>query len=800
MDTTRLLARSNYYANHLAVFFFAAIVLLTETVLFHTARFVLDYMLATTVLGCAVLGIGLGAFGADHWPCRESHLFGWCCLGTTGCLYAAAYALLRHNNLFILLPAVASVFVFPSLFIARMFRRRDAAMIYFFDMLGAGTAVVLAVVAYRNWSSETIYLGIVTTVPMVGAVGTIIARFATRRGPSRSVPRFVAVAALLLLTIVGGMLLHQQIDTDAMNIVKLVDPDAPNIPAQSVLRRPSRFEITKTYDSLVGRIDAMPIRDSNRVFVTYDGFFNDNFRDIPPRDYLDFARPHELRFPSTDPRVVYGLVKEPRTFVIGPAATGILKTLREITPADHIEAVEINPGILQMMLHDFFDASGRAYEGLQVYEGNALSALQGSPRKYDLITLINTHSSRWIGALGAPDYLHTRESYDLYLDHLTEEGYLLFEERPDTDQGELGLRRMILTLCDCLRRRGAADPAEHFFVWEFMSNRFAKQGGTGIQPGSDMYYVAMIVSLQPLRGQRRQDIIDWCDLRWRIDLDARGQLVYNYFDWRLEPAYLKGVYGNSRFAPFFAMLDSGDFSPLGSDFDASLVTNDRPFPSCGTRSAAELSRLVRITGGIGLLLGILFSAGALRKSRSRKSVTLLVLYNLAIGGGYFLVEIMLIQATQNVLLSPSTSLVLVLGVLLLGSGCGGLLSRRFPTALATATLIPFLLLALWLPAWMVRLGWNQPTCYLLVAASVLLVGVNLGIYFPRGLRLAQSGSLRRIIPHLFALNSIAGSMATTVSFYLAVRVGYTWTVVLAVALYLIAAILDRIVRRGSPVT
>ncbi len=790
MDFSRLVPKPS----QVAVFFFAGVVLLCETVLFHTTKFVLDYMLATTVIGCAVAGIGLGAFLASRLRCREADIFGWCCGGTTLCLYLAAYVLLQCPNLFLLLPAVATVFVFPSTFIARTFTRRDAAGVYFFDMLGAGTAVVLTVVAYQYLDSETIYLAILTAVPLAGALWTPFA-------PARHKPfrgdwtRISATLGLLLLSTVGGTLLYRQINSNALNIVHLVNPDAPHIPAQSVLRRPSRRSITTTYDSLVGRIDAMP--KGNRVFVTYDGFFNDNFYDTRPRDYLEFAKPHKLRFPSTDRRVVYGLVPEPRAFVIGPAATGILKTLRECTPVDRIEAVEINPGILQIMLHDFFEASGRAYEHVDVRLGNALSVLQRSENRYDMITLINTHSSRWIGALGAPDYLHTRESYDLYLDHLTEDGYLLFEERPDTRQGELGLRRMILTLYDCLKRRGVKDPAEHFFIWEYMSNRYFQMGLEGIQPGSDMYYVGMVVSLKPWVGQRKQDLLDWCDIQWLIQRDERGAPVHYPYERRLEPSYLKGQYYGARFGPFFDMIERGDFSPLDSDFDASIVTNDRPFPSCATHSIPDIERLVRITFAVCFLLGVLFTVGALQGVRHKSRISMLVLYNIAIGGAYFLVEIMLIQAYQNVFLSPSASLVLVLGVLLVGSGCGGLASRHLPPWLATLTLGPLLLLSLRVPAWILQLGWDPTASSALAALAVFVVGANMGVYFPNGLQLARRWSLRGKIPHLFAINSIAGSLATVLSFYLAVRVGYTWTIILAFLLYLLAAGAYRPVQRAS---
>ena len=312
--------------------------------------------------------------------------------------------------------------------------------------------------------------------------------------------------------------------------------------------------------------------------------------------------------------MVYGLVPEPSVFVIGPATSGILTTLREITPVENIEAVEVNPGVLQIMQHDYYEASGQAYKGVHTVVGNALSVLRRSDKKYDIITLINTHSSRWIGALGPPDYLHTRESYDLYFDHLTEDGYLLFEERPDTYRGELGVKRMIITLYDCLRSGGIQDPAQHFFIWEFMSYRYHDQGLTGIATGSDMYYVGMVVSLKPLTDQRRADLLEWYNLEWRIRWDD-GQPVYFPFRRMLEPAYLKNMWQGPRFGPFFDMLATNEFAGLGADFDASLITNDRPFPPVPRHPSRRCCGLLVVTSGICVTLGVLFAIGACAGSR-----------------------------------------------------------------------------------------------------------------------------------------------------------------------------------------
>lgn len=776
-------------AGNLAVLFFAGIILISETLFFHATKYILDYAVALTVISSAVAGIGLGAYLASRLNQPDGRWFGACCAGTTACLYTAAFVLLRQPNLFALLLAISSIFVCPSVYLANAFARRKATSVYLFDMVGAGTAVLLIVLAFRWVGTEVIFLVLVTLLPFVGALGAVITL------ENRLWKRVVACAVMFLLSASGAGLLYSQVTHDTLNIAKLVNSEAPQIPRQSALRSPSRISATKSYDSLVGRIDVEPTED--RTFVVYDGFYNDNFTNRPARDYLKYAKPHKIRFPVTDRRVVYGVVPEPRVFVIGSAADGIVKPLKEITPPDRIDSVEINSGILQMMQHDYYDASGQAYKGLRPLQGNALSVLRRSLKKYDMITLVNAHSSRWVGAFGPPDFLHTRESYDLYFDRLTENGYLLFEERPDTRRGELGVKRMILTLYDCLKRRGVKDPSQHFFIWEFMSRRYLAQGLQGIATGSDMYYVGMAVFREPIEGKRRQDLLDWCELRWRVRWDENQGPVFVPQDRLLYPAYLKSKWHGDRFGPFFDMIEANNFSNFDHDFDATIVTNDRPFPGCSTRSIPEVARLIFFTASINIALCAFFCIGAMRSVNQKKRLCMLLAYNIAIGFAFFFVEILLIQAYQNVFLSPSASLAVVLGTILIGSGIGGLLSKCVRPVFAVVALVPSLFVGLKTPVWVIEHDWSPNTVVVLAVISVLIVGLNMGIFFPAGLTLARKRSLDKTIPHLFAVNAVSGAMATVIALFSGIRFGYTWTIVLAFALYLVAVGAYRIAAKGG---
>ena len=290
------------------MFFFAGVVLLSETVLFHATKFVVDYVLAMTVIGCAVAGIGLGALLASRLRCREVDIFGWCCGGTTGCLYLAAYVLLRQPDLLLLLPAAAGVFVFPSTFIARTFARRDARGVYFFDMLGAGTAVGVTVFAYQYLGTEEIFLVLVTVVPLAGACGRD-----WLPTPSRW-RRFSSCLWLLLLSSLGGTLLYQQVNTDALNIVQRGEPRRSQYSrsttccvAQVASRSPR--PMTACWGASMrcprGTAPSSPTTGSSTTISST----------IDAEDYLEYVKPHQLRFPSSDRRVVYGLVPEPQVFV-----------------------------------------------------------------------------------------------------------------------------------------------------------------------------------------------------------------------------------------------------------------------------------------------------------------------------------------------------------------------------------------------------------------------------------------------------------------------------------------------------
>jgi len=754
---------------------FAALLLLLETVLFHVVDFLFDYFSATAVISYAVLGIGLGAFSASLVKGDEERSYLFCSLGATLSLYASAFVLMRVPVLPLIAATISVLFFFPVLFITLVFRRHAADRVYLYDMAGAGLGVIVTVVLYEFLRSEGIVLLCLTLLPLLGLVRYTRAENVTRRA------KRIAVVFLGPLVLLGAVLFGLQVSLDALNVVRLFTTDDYAKPKMYRVKDPDR--VARSYDSLIGRVDLLTYESMpGHHCVCYNGYGNDHFRATPHKEY-PYYKEKGIEWPSSDRRVFNGLVKEPKIFIIGSAARGITQTVKKLTPVDKITATEIDPSIIQIMARDYYKQSGMAYKGLNPIRGNALSLLKSLDQQFDMITLINTHSGRTIGYRSGPDYLQTRESYQMYLEHLTEDGYVLFEERPFNRGGQLGMYRMINTMWQTLKERGAADPSRHFFIWDWagIKGRFPEidlsyTRGTQEFRHRENYYVGMIVTREPLVGQRRERA-----LTWFRDAVAISRL-----------AYMKGVVEQGEFSELFAWLEQGDLSALEQEgFDSSILTDDRPFASLSTHDVPEVANLVLALAAIFVVFGLLCLGGTLRGASKGRGLVL-ALYNILIGFGYFFIEIMLLQVYQNVFVSPSMTLILVLGLLLISSGVGGMFAGGIRPAIAAAGLMPLALVAVYAPGAMLTL--DLPV-FIAKVIGVLLIcacGFLMGVFFPKGLMLAGVWNMRPKVPFLFAINSVAGAFAVVLALYSGIKIGYSSTVVIALGIYAVAAMMIQI--------
>ncbi|MDJ0765863.1 MAG: hypothetical protein QNJ97_22965 [Myxococcota bacterium] len=760
---------------------FAALLLLLETVLFHVVDFIFDYFAATSVISYAVLGIGFGAFVASRVNSKEEWVYLACSIGATLSLYLTCYIMMRFPSLPLIVATISILFFFPVLFISLMFRRYAADKIYLYDMAGAGLGVIATVILYEFLRSEGIILICLTLIPLLGIIRCVTAPQVAKQS------RRAALVVLVPLALLGGVLFGLQVSRDTLNVVNLFTTN--DYAKRKVYRLKEPERIARSYDSLIGRIDLLTYKNKpGHYAVCYNGYGNDHFRGKVHKEYPHYKK-NKIEWPTADRRVFHGLTPEPKIFIIGSAARGITQTVKKITPVKNITAIEIDPGIIQIMSKDFYKQSGKAYRGLNPIRGNALSVFKGTDQTYDMITMINTHSGRTIGYRSGPDHLQTRENYHMYFDHLTEDGYILFEERPFNRGGMLGFYRMINTLWHTLKERGVEDPSHHFFVWDWagIKGRFPEIDLTYKKDTQEFrhregYYYGMIVTREPLIGERRERT-----LTWYRDVVAISRL-----------AYLKGVAEVGELSDLFGWLESGDLSKLEEEgFDSSILTNDRPFASLSTHDVPEVADLVIALAAIFAVFGALCLGGTLHRADHKRGLAL-ALYNVMIGFGYFFIEIMLLQVYQNVFVSPSMTLILVLGFLLVSSGVGGMFASRLRPASAAALLIPISLAAVYTPDAIQMLDLPFTIGKVLGVALICACGFMMGVFFPKGLMVAAGWHMRAKVPYLFAINSVAGALAVVLALYSGIKIGYSKTVVIALAIYAVSALMIQVLASRQP--
>jgi hypothetical protein len=194
------------------------------------------------------------------------------------------------------------------------------------------------------------------------------------------------------------------------------------------------------------------------------------------------------------------------------------------------------------------------------------------------------------------------------------------------------------------------------------------------------------------------------------------------------------------------------------------------------------------------VLGFLILPLALH-APARSARILPLIYFVAIGLGYILVEISFIQRFVLFLGHPTYALTVVIFLLLLSSGAGSLAARKWIQALSLIRVplaaIVLVLVAYWavLP-WVLNalIGMAFPLKLLLSAATLVPLGFAMGMPFPTALR-ALEGSNDAAIEWAWAMNAGASVLGSVLAMVIAIHFGLNITLVTGAACYFAAGLL-----------
>lgn len=479
--------------------------------------------------------------------------------------------------------------------------------------------------------------------------------------------------------------------------------------------------------------------------------------------------------------------------IIGPG--GGVDVLRAVANGSHsVTGIEINPIIATTIMRGrYADYSQHLYErpDVHIHVTDGRSFLRSTEQRFDVVqmTLVDTWASTAAGAFAlSENNLYTVEAFREYFEHLKPEGMIAIT-RWEFRQPREALR-VVAVAMEALHRLGVANPAHNFIV--------ASQG----ELDADGIPVVVLAKKTAFTPEEESAVITHFD---------------HYSE--LDPLYLPSAPQQNPFSELIASNDPQAFA-RGYAYNVSPVSDNAPFffftlkpgqilGEQGLREGIDwkvnlgvlVLLLVLVISLVAVLLFLVLPL-ALRSKGGRQS-PLPLLYFVAVGLGYILVEIAFIQRFVLFLGHPTYALTVVIFLLMLSSGAGSLFSRLWLSR-ASQGWVPLVLVIVTLLADVVFLPSRLAALvgmdfgYRLVVSGVLLIplGFVMGMPFPTGLRALAAlpapeypsgqGASDNAVEWAWAMNAAASVLGSVLAMVIAIQFGLTVTLACGAVAYLIA--------------
>jgi hypothetical protein len=479
--------------------------------------------------------------------------------------------------------------------------------------------------------------------------------------------------------------------------------------------------------------------------------------------------------------------------IIGPGGgVDVLRAVANGSPS--VTGIEINPIIATTIMRGrYADYAQHLYErpDVHIHVTDGRSYLRSTPQRFDVVqmTLVDTWASTAAGAFAlSENNLYTVEAFQEYFDHLKPDGMIAITRWEFRHPREA--LRVVAVAIEALHRLGVQNPARHFIV--------ASLGSLD----EDGIPVVVLAKKTPFTAEEEDAVQEHC---------AR------YSD--LDPLYVPSDPGQNPFSNLIAANDPYTYARSYA-YNVAPVNDNAPF-FFFTLKASQILGERNLRHGIDwkvnlgvlvLLLVLIISAAAvmlflvlplLLKIRNDRQSAIPLLYFVAVGLGYILVEIAFIQRFVLFLGHPTYALTVVIFLLMVSSGAGSLTSRRWlPRADKgwIPLIVIFVLLSTYvafLPGRLAALVGNNFEFRLLISGLLLIpLGFVMGMPFPTGLRAlagfrnekfhTEQEATDNAVEWAWAMNAAASVLGSVLAMVLAIQFGLTVTLACGAAAYLIA--------------
>jgi len=491
----------------------------------------------------------------------------------------------------------------------------------------------------------------------------------------------------------------------------------------------------------------------------------------------------------------YHLIKNPdRVLVIG--AGGGLDILGALYQrCNKIEAVELNPLVIELMKDKFTAYSGYLYgrPEVTILPGEGRSILKSIDHNFDLIqiSMVGSSSASTGGFHSiSENYLYTVEGMADLLEHLTPEGiisitrWLLFPPRESV--------KLTVIALQALEAMGIENPENHIAVirsWGTITFLCSKQP-------IDQEKIALIYSFCQERsfdpvyfpGIQREQVNQNHRLEKPYYYLAISDLIKHYQENQLESFYrdyffnIKPSTDNSPF--FFYFLKWRNIPAIIRDISYWL-----PLIEWG-----NLIVFATLVQGIVFSFFFIFLPLFIKRVPRSSGWHLPLLYFAALGSGYMLIEISFIQKFILYLSNPTYATSAVIFSFLFFSGLGSRFSRRWQQDRLSYLkwIIPTICLFLILYQGLVGvIFWHTlhlPLMVRFLVSSLLIAPLAflMGMPFPLGISfLAERREGEGMIPWVWAVNNFCSILASILAVIVAISAGFSVVGYLAAGIYLI---------------
>ena len=621
--------------------------------------------------------------------------------------------------------------------------------LYFADLIGSGLGSILVLFSLN-------YLGVIKSIILISIISSIAVIFFVNFLSKK----YIIAYAVLGMFAVSIFVPQNYISAMEKNFGSIITSKLKTF--GSIISSGDKAEIVYTKWNAFSRTDVIRVdNDPNEMIVTIDGTASSPMYKFDGKDgSLDIYKKDVEYLPY-----IFG--KKDNVLIIGPGGgRDILYALAG--KSKNIIGVEINTSTIDAVRH-FKDFNGDIYNkaNVKIYGEDGRYFINRSKNKYDIIylSMVMTSSALQTGYALNENYIYTVEALKAYIDHLSQNGKLVFLAHDEED-----MSKIVATAIGALSRNGVSveEATKYIAVINKDSTMTHNHGGN-----SQIDSPLVIIKNKP------------------FTIDESNRLEMEAMAGNNKPLYIPNSF---EVGPLFH-LEKGHLTfnnfLRGFPFIIKPATDDKPYFYNFNNNALMLLIILLLV----VLLGIYL---LFRPMLKQKNTAKALIYFGALGTAYMLIEISLIQKFILYLGHPITSFTYVLAALLVGSGIGSILGNNStfnkdkkiympPFIVAVISIVFVEILDV---IFKYTFSYNLINKIIISSILVMIPGFFMGMPFPRGIRLLGTGD-KNVIPIAWGINGAMSVIGSILSVIISMIFGFKITLITGAIIYGLICLYNR---------